>query len=626
MPGRAGRKSPIMLKDENTQGESLIAMYQMEVSEYRVRIRPVIARCIKFKQLFGIVKRFIGEPGLPGAYYKIVRRSLFLAENLHIFLSRMQIRRLTQAVTEAPAWLRWTAFGAVLWGIGFLFCRSMGVDGFDEAWFLQVVRRVLAGEILYRDVCYETTPLPVAVASAAAMVMGIEILVTKALLALCFAGSVLLVALGGRLVRSGTLKLPLLLPWFCLVYSPAFPNSLYTPMAAMLLLACLTLTLVRVRTAPAGSKKELWLEAAAGAAAGLCAASKQNMGALALAALVGVAMADVAAGTRRLRRAAAATGAILAGFTAAVLAVIAVPVAVSGASGAFWYQGFSSKLDYLRAASVPYSNLIRQAFVSLMHPSPARFAGFLLQSGFLLPLAVLPGLAAGWLFTKGSERRLPAALLFFSLAAVAGQYPRYDFSHAVYILPVCAVGFTWMADRMLSRVSHAARRRMKAACVLWLGAGTAAMAHLVIRSSAESCRSGLPHFRNALFSCDTEARVRERARILGRLAPGGTAWVVSAESGFYSLAANLRNPTPFDYTIAPVIGRRGGKTVSDLLARGGIPVVAVMPPPRNSQWALCWPSSLVDSVAAHLSKVAELDWVTVYAVSGTGRKAADMTP
>ena len=106
----------------------------------------------------------------------------------------------------------------------------------DEAWYLQVIRRVVSGETLYRDVCYETTPFSVYLTSLLALPLGPEILTIKATLALCFALSV--AACVGIIRRfnpsSKTMPLPMIL--FCVVFCPAFPNSVYTPLSQALLL------------------------------------------------------------------------------------------------------------------------------------------------------------------------------------------------------------------------------------------------------------------------------------------------------------------------------------------------------------------------------------------------------
>src|SRR5579864_7174210 len=78
--------------------------------------------------------------------------------------------------------------------------RSLA-DGFgmtDESWFLQVVGRLRAGAVLYRDVSYGATPLAVYLTTAISHLVGVEILAVKIITNAAFALVVLLIE---RLIR-----------------------------------------------------------------------------------------------------------------------------------------------------------------------------------------------------------------------------------------------------------------------------------------------------------------------------------------------------------------------------------------------------------------------------------------
>ena len=67
--------------------------------------------------------------------------------------------------------------------------RSLA-DGFglsDESWFLQVLARVAAGDVLYREVGIGVTPLSVYVTSWATAFTGLEIVAVKLVTNACFA-------------------------------------------------------------------------------------------------------------------------------------------------------------------------------------------------------------------------------------------------------------------------------------------------------------------------------------------------------------------------------------------------------------------------------------------------------
>ncbi|HQR47586.1 MAG TPA: hypothetical protein PK598_16435, partial [Thermoanaerobaculia bacterium] len=84
-----------------------------------------------------------------------------------------------------PALTAFLAAGAISFAGSF----SWFVGGGDETWFLAVMSRLLSGERLYRDVFFGSLPLSAQLAEPVLRIFGPELLVLRALIALCLAGT-----------------------------------------------------------------------------------------------------------------------------------------------------------------------------------------------------------------------------------------------------------------------------------------------------------------------------------------------------------------------------------------------------------------------------------------------------
>ena len=191
-----------------------------------------------------------------------------------------------------------------------------GVSPGDESWFLLVAKRVADGDDLYRDVFYSPLPLAVYVTAAPVALFGAHIAIVEVLIALTWACTALVVVAHACRV-TGSRAVAALALMALVVVAPPQRNSLYTPLAMLLLLVCM---LLATRLVEAGGTRRAFL---AGAVAGLSFASKQTVGAGALAALL-LCLAFAPSAWRR-RGILAAVG----GF-AAVSAAFALVLALSG--------------------------------------------------------------------------------------------------------------------------------------------------------------------------------------------------------------------------------------------------------------------------------------------------------
>lgn len=452
------------------------------------------------------------------------------------------------------AW-SWLAGGAAL-ALANAWLISFDVNQLDEAWTLQVARRLLGGERLYDEVWFGTTPLSAYVLLAAVSLFGVEAIVLKALSALLAASCGLLVArialqCGMRARSAAVLAL------LSVALAPAVPLSLYTPLAITFLLACESATLAVVLRRPEQRTPAALL---AGALAGLSFASKQNVGALVLAALgTTLLLAEPSrAGVRRI-------GAAVLAFGAVAVATVTTMVASGGVRNALDALGLG-KGEYLEHGVVPYHRTLVDRSRSLVNVQVwiDQLAGrdrdlFVTTPKALLPVVAAALLAGAWLAwakrpyrVRRLEPRL-VAVTAFALAGFGSAFPRFDIVHLAWVAPplVAAAGVA-----SLFLVCHPARGLRLA--VAGLAAGWALFILLGPLSDWRSnpVRLELPHFSGVW----TTERVRTEAHAavqgLQQAVPDRTIFLVLTNASFYYLGAGLENPTRYDYPARTIVGDR----------------------------------------------------------------------
>lgn len=474
--------------------------------------------------------------------------------------------------------------GIAVFLLGFLLSAARGFNSHDEAWFLQVAHRVASGEVLYRDVFFGATPLSVYVTAAGVRLFGTEILVVKAVLALCFALTVLLAWQVDR--QLGARGFPLLPVLALLVYGRPEGGAAapYTALATLLFMACFSATLwwLQAEQAQPGGRRAAASAvplAVAGLAAGLSFASKQNLGLYALAALALTVMAG-SAGVR----AAAARGLLAGGtFLAAGLLPLA-SVWLSGAVGEFVEYGFASRGIYLAHARISYlDGLTRLAQLAVAPWSWGALKEIYELQRFVLPPAAGAVLAAAWLRAGPRECTTAATVLLFVGAGFLGVFPRADSAHLIPAMPQLVVGLAYGLRRLWPDAAAPWKRLAGAGLLAWLGLGLAVLLiQPVVRAASGSSRiSAVPHFRGPLISASRQAEILAHARALDDAAGAGT-FLLMPEAGLYYLITGLKNPTPFDYPYVTAFGRRGQQQTMAAIATGRIRTVCLAasgPPP-----------------------------------------------
>lgn len=448
---------------------------------------------------------------------------------------------------------------------------ATGLTPFDEAWFLQVAHRVTSGEILYRDVFFGVTPLSMQITALGVRLFGAEILVVKTVVGLCFALSVVLAArINAQLGGPRGFPAILILALAALGRPEMAP---YSGLSTVFLLATMSAALhwhevARANTAQHRRAATLTL-AAAGVAAGLSFASKQNLGAyaaLALAVTVAIGPRDRLAFTWSVMVAGA-------GFLLTV-GLALIPVWLDGALGPLVHYGLLNKTTYVeRAASTYLEEAIqRVALLPAASWHDRARAVYDLQR-FAVPLLSAAALLAAWRRAPRGERATLTIVTAFVIAGFLGALPKTDTEHLIHAMPLLIIGLIYGVRAAHVPESGWTRRggRIGAKTLLaWLAIGLAlvALAPIAQMASGGMRVSTLPHFRGVWVPKAMEDDIAQRARRLSAAAAGERPFLLIPEAGMYYLLTGLKNPTPYDYPYVTTFGPRGERDVIASIEQG----------------------------------------------------------
>lgn len=518
-----------------------------------------------------------------------------------------------------PVFLRRHRNSLILWlfcfGAGMLFCWGMGVNLLDESWFLQVTRRFMSGETLYRDIAFDTPPLPVYAASLVCLLFGTQLLATKVLLAVCFAFTALFFVRAAGHMGLASPRWTLITAAFLAVYAPPYPNSMYNPTAVLFMTACLERCAAWIREGDAEGSGRRLIEA--GIAAGLGAACKQTIGGLALAAAGAVLLERTVAERRAAGWFTGSALRLALPFFAALFCFAALPILATGTAGAFLNYGFLSKGPYLQLASIRYVDQLRELFLVPSSPSWQGLRQAYFNLPWLMPLIVIPGLAFLRFRLSGTDRRFAALLFFFSLASMAGAYPRYDFAHMGILIPGLGLGLFFIGRRLQALAGLRARRAVFFAGLVWLSVGGLFLGLHVSRSllGRGARRSELPHFRHIPIRREEYESLARTTEWIRRAAPDRRVFLLDVQCGFYSLAAELENPTPYDYPLTTMIGQAGHEKLLSMIEKGEIGAVIIRP--AHPAWGGLWPAELAEAVRTRMVAAADGGESGILYVSGS---------
>lgn len=506
-------------------------------------------------------------------------------------------------------------FGA-LFAYGFLTQVLSGYFNWSEIWFLQVVNRVARGEVLYRDVFCSTTPLSVYISVLFALLFGTELLVGKAMMALCFAFTCMLsyrVAQQLHLDRPGAMVILGML----LVWRPKEGFS-YTPLVYCFLLATLSAIFLWWRGTRMGTG--LLKDASvtglliAGVSAGLAFATKQSVGNYTLVAVclsIAAGYYKSGADKRQVLRAYALV------FSAwfFTVAVILLSVWLTGGLPRFIDYGVLGIPSYVRASVIPYRDQLELLLRLIAEPQPWGHAVLIgWQLAFLLPFPTFALLTWLWLRSDQDRRRLITMLLSFVGAAFAGVFPRVDIGHMLPAVPFFVLALVWSCYQIINeckgRWVQVARTVFLfgaaafialglIAHILWLWPGAGA-AH------REPC--SLPHFRGVFMYPEYVEEVRSRAERLKQYTGGEPTFILNPSAAFYYLLTGMKNPTPYDFPLAGAFGRDGQAEIIENIQQGHIHYVCISPLGSDE----LAPVQLERYVLEHMEPMYDVGFCTLY--------------
>ncbi len=151
-------------------------------------------------------------------------------------MKSMEFPSLTLPMTKR----NWIIVGIVTFLMGFWLSLFQEINIDDETWFLQVVRRVLDGEILYRDIYFGATPLSVYITTFFGWIFGSELWVARGVLVLYFVAGILLAcAIVRELGISSRFSILFILSFFVFAHFQAtWGFSGYNGLAKVFFLSC----------------------------------------------------------------------------------------------------------------------------------------------------------------------------------------------------------------------------------------------------------------------------------------------------------------------------------------------------------------------------------------------------
>ncbi len=494
-------------------------------------------------------------------------------------------------------------------------CFTAVAAGFaspDEAWFLQVVRRVQSGETLYRDVWFGVTPLSIHLTRALASVFGTEVLVSRTVVMACLLATLwfCIRAVEGT---GSTGRTPWLLFVAVFVFGIAQPGlpTPYTPLGVALFMGTFASTLAWLRSEEHGEPSVGRL-VLAGSLAGLCFGAKQNVGLCAFAALLVVVLGGGAGQVRQRGRNIVAAAVSF----AATASLALLPTWLEGGAEWLLFYGFLNKAAYLEAGSIPYSSFLDRVWQFVRSPRwPRYFVSGHYYSALLLAPLTFVLLFLAWASGRSSQRRTTTGVIAFSAGAILSVYPRAGSGSMLAAVPALLVGLVHGWNSIRPRLPDAFGRACVLAATVWVVGGAvlffAGPFSDLVWGDQEL--SAIPHFRGVLVDREVSRELLQQAAVVSRATGGQPTFLVGPNNGFFYLTAAVTNPTPFDYPYLSILGRQGERRLIVAVQRKTIRSVFLFFGGVDQQT----PIRLLNVVKREMSPVRRTDFGTLYRLRET---------
>jgi hypothetical protein len=509
-----------------------------------------------------------------------------------------------ETTPEKRWWSTWNVVGPFFFGLAFLGSVTRGFETQDETWFVQVIHRVVSGEVLYRDVFYGATPLAVYVTVPFASVFGSEMIVNKAVNSLCFTLMLLMCCrVAGQLGSKSRFPLLVILPLYLYV-SPQADTvaSLYTPLANLFYVSCLSACLPwfddPCKLKQNGSRLLLF----SGIAAGLTLATKHNYGFFVTAALFfALALRPGQSGETPIRRMGTVMGVLL--LVLVVALVVLLPVWWGGGLPALLEFGFKNKQNYMQFARLEYFDGLKMVAGSPVPLFP-----------YLLPWPTLALLVLAWLRADSLAKRRIAVVIGFVVMNCLGNYPRADLAHVRHVVPVCVLGWlcAWYELR-ISEFGPVMEFLRKAVTLCFVATFSLQLIAIWFPLTSRDYQfSTLKHFRGTLVRKDVHSRMEAwRTDFSEKVLSDQPVFFVSTDAAFYYLLTQRRNPTSFDFPLVPAFGPHGEEDVANAFAQGKIDKV-LLDLRSYEAYPNMKPTLLIRSVLEHGEPDSEIGFSKIY--------------
>jgi hypothetical protein len=450
---------------------------------------------------------------------------------------------------------RWNRFGRVtatvagltaVWAVSFASVARRPVLRSDEAWFLLVAARANAGAPLYRGVSFVTTPLAMWLMQLAVWLVGIQVMVERALAAACLTASVaLLWAIGTRLRLSRRVRGFVAAMTLVLGAPVAHFGSVYSMVAVALSLAAVA-TMLHASSGRDEPRAALRAVAAAGALCGAAFATKPNTGLLACAALAVVIVHwSRHAGARPVDvvpLAVAGAGAV------AVVAIVAGPFVIAGSFSTLVGDVFLAKRGSYLGTEIPG-----------------------LSAGMLIPFGSAAAGLLAWWWSRGACTTAVVALLAFAAVGLLAAGPDYGAQHIAETAPLLALslsafGLARPAPLRSRGFVYSASVVLTLALVVFFVQYTVSANRPANASGDRVVAEPAAHFSGARTTTGRRRRTAADLAVLQR-ETGGTVFLGFLSGSYYYLAGSLRNPTRFDYPGQSDVGAGGEPGLIRTLSR-----------------------------------------------------------
>lgn len=444
--------------------------------------------------------------------------------------------------------------GTIVFLIGLYFCLFQEVNRDDETWFLQVVNRVLQGEVLYRDVYLGVFPLSVYTTALFCWPFGAELVIARGVLALYFTVGVLLAcAILKELKVTSRFSLCFIFSFFVFShFQSSWGYSGYNGLAKVFFLACFLYAL----------KGKLSI---AGICSGLCFCAKQNVGLIAFFVLLAISAAAIVKKQLTIKEGIKKAGYASLAFSL-VVAICFFAVFLQGGHTQLIDYAFLNKTRYLHADHTPYFLI------------PSNWDSYTLFI-FAFPVLFILAFLISFPHLKKEKGMEPFIVLLFFAGSLLNLFPRADNPQKMTFIPFALITLCYLCNK----IAHFEKAVKVFGC--WVVLFFTLLLSSQFKEFMDQPRktAKITHFHRIYLKPSEYLHWKSLKENFLAQHNGDPIFFLSTHCGFYYLLFDIHNPTPYDYPIHPALGCRGEEEIVQKIASRHIAKV-YMDLPNLSNW------------------------------------------